>query len=171
MGIPFAQGLQFVLDTQQRFVRAGLPCYLRVANFTEDEEGSAVETGVYFAPTGTYDTGFTDIPIDPPPYVADLSLHNIGLNAARLQFGARIFKISNTFVAAQLALDSFVEAGITDPYAVFRKRDGHSCIGLYYNGRLFSIESITHSEVAGQTIMWKLVCNAHEVASTADGGP
>lgn len=171
MGIPFAQGVQFMLDSQQQFVRAGLPVFLRVSNYTEDEAGDTIQVGVYFAPTGTADTGFNDILIQPQPWVQDVSLQNIGLNAARLQFGARIFKISNTFVKQQLQLSNMIAANITDPYAVFRGRDGKRCLGLYYNSRLFSIESITHQEVAGVTTLWKLVCNAHEIPTTVDGGP
>jgi hypothetical protein len=176
MGIPFQLGVQYVLDAQQRYVRAGLPCFLRVKNYTEAEEGDAQQVGVLFAPTGTQsaDTGFNDIPIDPPPWVQDVSLHNIGLNAARLQFGARTFKISNTFVQNQLNLPEFIAANVTDPYAVFRQRDGHYVIGLFYNNRLFSIESITHKEIAGATILWYLLCNAHEqvlAPTTGQGGP
>ena len=171
MGLPFSQGIQYVLDAQQQFVRAGLPCYLRVKNFTDDEAGDTIQVGVYASPTGTADTGFTDILIQPQPWVMDVSLENIGLNAARLQFGARIFKISNSFVVQQLQLESFISANITDPYAVFRDRDGKKAIGLFYNGRLFSIESITHWDVAGQTVLWKLICNAHELPTTVQGGP
>jgi hypothetical protein len=171
MGIPFSQGVQYVLDTQMKFVRAGLPCYLRVANFTAAEEGAAAEVGVAFSPSGTVDTGFTDVLIDPPPYVNDVSLRDIGIFGGRLEFGSRIFVISNTFVMAQLQLKSFVDANVTDPYAVFRDRDGYSCIGIYYNNRLFDITSITHKEVAGQTISWKIIGNAEEQATTVSGGP
>lgn len=170
MGIPFANGLQYVMDTQQNFVRAGLPVYLRVSNFTEEEQGAAAEVGVPFAPTGTLDTGFTDILVSPAPWVKDVSLHNIGLFGGRLNFGSTIFTVSNTFVAAQMQLDGFIENNVTDPYQVWRNRDGYSVIGIFYSGRLYSLDSITHMEVAGQTISWKIVANAQETATTVLGG-
>lgn len=171
MGIPFAQGLQFVFDAHQKFVRAGLPCYLRVANFTEDDEGQAAEIGQPFSPSGTYDAGFTDILVDPPPYVNDISMHNIGIFGGRLDFGDRLFIISNSFVQAQLQLEAFTDNNITDPYAVFRARDGHQVIGLFYNSRLFSIDSITHKEAAAGTISWRIIGKGHEVPVTVSGGP
>jgi hypothetical protein len=162
MGIPFGQGLQFLVDAQQRYVRAGLPVYLRVKNWAE--EGDYLEVGVPYAPTGntaeTAAAGYTDILIDPPPQVQDVSLHNIGLLAGRLNFGSRIFLISNSWVLSQMA-----EFQLTDPYSVFRARDGNQAVGLLYNQRLFSIESLTHKEVAGLTILWKLTCNALEIVT------
>lgn len=160
MGISFASGIQFLFDANQRYVRAGLPVYLRVKNF--QDTGDFIEVGVPFAPTGAAaaQSGYTDILIAPPPAVQDISLHNIGLNSAALRFGARNFIISATFVNAQMA-----QYSITDPYAVFRNRDGYAAVGLLYNDRLFQIESITHREVAGVTINYKLLCNALELQS------
>lgn len=166
MGIPFGTGIQFLFDNQQRFTRAGLPVYLRIQNFLD--QGSYLEVGVPYAPTGTaaFNTGYTDILVDPPPAVQDVSLHNIGLLASRLNFGSRIFIISNTFVVKQQT-DNY----ILDPYDVFRDRTDsrdnsqYKVVGILYNDRMFSIESITHKEVAGQTINWKLVCNALEKIS------
>lgn len=168
MGISFGNGIQFLFDAQQRYTRAGLPVYLRVKNF--QDAGAFIEVGVPFTPTGSesFYTGYTDILITPPPAVQDVSLHNIGLNSAALRFGARIFIISASFVTAQLAeLNNGpnVSTPITDPYAVFRGRDGYEALGLYYNDRVFSIESITHKEVAGVTINYKLLCNALELQS------
>jgi hypothetical protein len=156
----FGQGIQLLFDASQRYTRAALPVYLRVKNFKD--EGDYIEVGVPFAPTGvaSFETGYTDILITPPPSVQDVSLHNIGLLAGRLNFGSRVFLISNTWVLEQMA-----EYEISDPYDVFRKRDGYQTIGLLYNDRLFSIESLTHTEVAGQTIRWKLIGNALELAS------
>jgi len=161
MGIPFGTGIQFLFDSTQQFVRAGLPVYLRVRNF--EDTGDYLEVGVPFSPTGTdaFYTGYTDIPIQPPPGVQDVSLHNIGLLAGRLNFGSRIFQVSNTFVEQQRA-----QYQIADPYDVFRNRDGkYKTVGIIYNQRMFSIESLTHKEVAGKTINWKLICNALEVVS------
>lgn len=171
MGIPFASGLQYVLDTQQQFVQAGLPVYLRVNNFTDAQEGDALEVGVPYTASGTFDCGFIDILISPPPSVRDVSLHNIGIFGGRLNFGSRIFLISNTFVRCQLETNSFKEANVTDPYAVWRNRDGKRAIGLFYDNRIFAIESITHREIAAQTVSWTLVGNAEEEPTTVQGGP
>lgn len=158
--VSFGVGLQYLFDAQQRYTRAGLPVWLRVKNFKD--EGDFIEVGVPFTPTGAAaaQTGYTDIPILPPPSVQDVSLNNIGLNAAALRFGARIFNVSASFVSDQME-----EYEITDPYAVFRDRDGYAVVGLFYNNRLFQIESITHKEVAGVTINYKLLCNALEIQS------
>lgn len=158
--VSFGSGLQFLFDAQQRYTRAGLPVWLRVKNF--QDTGDFIEVGVPFTPTGAAaaETGYTDIPIVPPPAVQDVSLHNIGLNSAALRFGARVFIVSASFVNDQMA-----QYNITDPYAVFRDRDGYAAVGLFYNDRMFSIESITHKEVAGVTINYKLLCNALELQS------
>jgi len=42
-------------------------------------------------------------------------------------------------------------------------------VGLFYNQRLFNIESVTHDEYAGQTLVWSLICNANEFAVTVEG--
>lgn len=167
----FSQGVQFVFDRHQDFVKAGLPVYLRVANFTKADEGDSFEVGVPFSPSGTYDTDFTDILIQPPPYVKDMSSHDLGFYGGRYNVGTRIFKISNTFVQLQLKQDSFKAANVTDPYEVFRNRDGKAAIGIYYNSRLFSIGDITHNEVAGGTITWKVIGAAEEIPTTVQGGP
>jgi hypothetical protein len=163
MGIPFGTGLQMLFDASQQFTRAGLPVYLRVRNF--QDTGTYLEVGVPFSPSGAaaFETGTTDILIMPPPSVVDVSLHNIGLMAGRLNFGSRIFIVSNTFVQAQMN-----DLGITDPYAVWRDRDGkYKAVGIIYQSRQFSIESITQKVVAGQTINWKLICNALETVADA----
>lgn len=102
-------------------------------------------------------SGFQDIPVDPPPDVQEVSLHNIGIMGGRLNFGARRFLISNLFV-----LNQMVARNLTDPYQVFRDP---LVIGLYYNQRLFSIESITHEDVGGETTLWSLVANSSEMTS------
>ena len=171
MGIPFGQGVQYLFDNQQRFTRAGLPVYLRVRNY--EDVGEYLEVGVPFAPTGTdsFNTGYTDVQILPPPSVQDVSLHNIGLLSGRLNFGSRVFIVSNSFVVSQME-----QYSIADPYDVFRDRtdlDGKQfkVVGIIYNSRMFSIESLTHKEVAGVTINWKLVANSLEnvASSLAEG--
>lgn len=157
MGISFGTGIRMLFDASQRYTRTALPVYLRVKNFKDD--GDYIEVGVPYAPTGTatFETGYTDIEILPTPGVNDVSLHNIGLMAGALRFGARVFQVSHSWVEQQME-----EYEIDDPYDVFRNRDGYAAIGLLYNNRLFSIESMTHKEVAGKTINWKLICNAVE---------
>lgn len=165
MGIPFGFGQRMLLDAQMRYVRSGLPVYLRIRNFLEQEtDGTSsdyLDFGDSIAPSGT-DVGYKDILIDPPPNVQDVSLHNIGVLAGRLNFGSRIFTISHTFVLNQMSQFP----GITDPYEVWRDRDGYHTIGLFYNNRIFSIEDIRHREVAGETVAWRLICNALEQATT-----
>ena len=170
-GIPFGTGIQFLFDGSQRFTRAALPVYLRVRNF--QDEGTYLEVGVPFSPTGAqaFYTGYSDVLISPPPSVQDVSLHNIGLLAGRLNFGSRVFIVSHSFVKAQQR-----EYNIEDPYDVWRNRtdavDGtqYKVIGIVYNNRLFDIVSPTHKEVAGQMINWKLVCNALELPTSTEGG-
>lgn len=160
MGIPFGAGIQFLVDAQQRFVRAGAPVYLRVKNF--EEEGDYLEVGVPFVPSGVEaaESGYTDILIDPPPSVQDVSMHNIGILAGRLNFGSKIFLVSNTWVEAQKAV-----LGISDSNAVFRARDGNQAIGIFYGKKMFSIESLTHTTVSATTILWKLIGNSLEIES------
>jgi hypothetical protein len=50
----------------------------------------------------------------------------------------------------------------TDPLLVWRDP---TVVGLYYDQRLFSIESITHEDVGSEPTLWKLLGNASEVAS------
>lgn len=158
-GIPFGYGLQMLYDSSQRFTRAALPVFLRIRNFAD--EGDYLEVGVPFSPTGTeeFESGYTDIRITPPPSVSDVSMHNIGLMAGRLNLGSKIFRVSNTFVTNQMA-----DLGISDPYAVWRNRDGEfKAVCLVYMGQLFSIESIQPKAVSGLTINWELVGNALEL--------
>jgi hypothetical protein len=168
MGISFAAGIQMVLDGQLNYVRGGLDCYLRVNNFSPS--GDFIEVGVPYTPSGdlALETGFVDILILPPPATKPMSYHNIGLSGGKLMFGARIFWISHTFV--QKILDTYPK--IKGGYNVFRswdspdgngQEDGTAYVmGLIYNNQLYSIEDIGRTEIAGQTISWKLTCNAQE---------
>ena len=159
-GIPFAEGVRFLLDEHRRFFRPGLEVYLRIKNFQETaQESPALDLGFSYSPTGGQSTGFTDELVDPPAHVTEVSLHDIGLNAPKLMFGARRFRISETFVAEQMRKNN-----LTDPYQVFRRSQ---VVGLLYNGRLFSIESITHEDAGGEVIEWLIIANASEVEVTA----
>jgi hypothetical protein len=150
-----------VLDGQLRYTRGGLQCFLRAQNF--QPEGDWQEVGVSFAPTGTAAamTGFTDILIDPPPAVTAISSHDIGLSGGRLQFGARRFFISDTFVSNMM----LQYPNITDPYDVFRNWDTKTpVIGFVYDNRMFSIVDINPRELAGQRISWTVTANFNEIA-------
>ena len=165
MGIPIGVGQRFLFDSHQRYTRNGLQAFLRVKNFVEDDtsEGPTdfIEVGFAYAPTGTTAVGTTDIPIMPPPSVQDISLRDIGLLNGRLNFGSKIFIVSHTFVRQQL-----LALGITDGYAVWRDRDGKKAVGIVYDSRIYSIESIKHKEIGGETINWYLTCNFHENPQT-----
>jgi len=162
MGIPFAYGVRFLYDQHLSFWRPGLPVALRIRNFEVPESGYA-ELGFSFSPSGqmALDQGFTDICIKPQPEVKDVSFRDIGLNQGRLNFGARIFAVSHTFVLRRMK-----EMKYTDPYQVWRDP---SVIGIFYNGRLFSIVVPLHEEYGGQTLVWNLTCNAPETAVTVKG--
>lgn len=153
----FGAGIRFLEDQQMQWARAGLRAYLRVKNFN-DAGQEYVELGFQFSPSGNQITGFDDIEILPPPEVREVSLHNIGLNNTRLHFGARYFIVSHSFVLKRME-----ELVYTDPYQVWRDP---LLVGIIYNSRLFSIESVTHEEVAGETISWALICNAQETEAT-----
>lgn len=160
MGVPFAQGIRFLFDSHQRFWRQGLDVFLRVKNFN-DAGQAYTDLGLQVSASGALSTGFTDIKIAPPPQVRDMSFQDIGLNQARLMFGARQFSISHTFVLVRMQAQ-----GYTDPYQVWRDP---LVIGLFYNGRIFTIESITHEEASGDIIWWNLVCNASDRQVTVSG--
>jgi len=155
----FAYGVRMLLDANQQFMGGGLPVYLRTKNEVDDAQ-SYTDLGFQATDEGPT-SGFTDTQIFPQPEVDEVSLHNIGLNQARLQFGARIFAISHTFVLNQMA-----ENGYDDAMQVWRDP---SVIGLFYDGRLFSIESITHEDAGGDIIWWKLICNSTDRQVTVTG--
>lgn len=153
MGGASAWGIRSLADTFLRYFQPGLPCFLRMQQV--DAQGKDYgQLGFMPAVTGAL-SGITDIPIDPPPDVQEVSLHNIGIMGGRLMFGARRFLISNLFVINQMA-----ERNLTDPYLVFRDP---LVMGILYNQRLFSIESITHEDVGSETTLWSLVANSSEM--------
>lgn len=160
MGGASAWGIRSLADTFLRYFQPGLPVYLRLQNVAAPSvSGNYTQLG--FMPTVTGGQGgIFDIPIDPPADVKEVSLHNIGIMGGRLQFGARTFLISDLFVQNQMA-----QRGFTDPYQVWRDP---SVMGLYYNNRLFSIESITHEDVGSQTTLWNLICNSYEASSPSE---
>lgn len=147
-----AWGLRSLADTFLRYFQPGLPCYLRLQVVDADGQPYG-QIGFMPAVTGAL-SGFQDLLIDPPADVQEVSLHNIGIMGGRLQFGARRFLISNLFVLNQMK-----SRNLTDPYQVWRDP---LVMGIQYNNRLFSIESITHEDVGSETTLWNLVCNSTE---------
>ena len=157
-----------LFDAQQRFVRSGLSVSLRIKNYVEDDpqDGTSteyLEVGVPFSPTGgpSVETGYVDIPIDPPPNVINLTLRDIGEFGGRFGFGSCKFIVSHTFVLSMM--DTY---GITDPNTVWRNFNGQKVIGLVYDGRIQSIEQITPKALSGEYICWHLTCNALEQQTT-----
>lgn len=162
----FAEGIRMMIDGQYRFSRAGLKVYMRIQNFSSS--GSYQELGVPYIPTNPNpsDTGYTDILIDPPPQVGDVSMHNIGMSGGKLLIGARWFKISHSFV---LGIRARYPA-VTDNIAVWSTWDKTSetdgtarVIGFVYENRMHEIVYYTHKEAAGETISWTLTCNRVDV--------
>lgn len=155
MGGASAWGIRSLADTFLQYFQPGLPVYLRrqqVLNTSNDYSALGFQPTVSGGLSGFYDTL-----IQPPADVREVSMHNIGILGGRLNFGARVFVISNKFVIEQMNLLSY-----TDPYQVWRDEP---VIGLYYNQRLFSIESITHEDVGSHTTLWKIIANSNENVS------
>lgn len=149
-----------MLDGQQRFIASSKQVFIRVQNF--QNTGDYLEVGVPFAPTGTAlaESGFTDIMIDPPPEMTDVSMHNIGLLAGRLNFGDKIMTVSHSFVLNILQ----TYPSISDPYDVWRNWDNQTpVIGIVYQNRMWSIDSITNRQLSGETISWKLILKGLEL--------
>jgi hypothetical protein len=155
--IGLGSGMQFLIDQHLSFVRSGHNAYLRLRNFPDQQTQPYSQLGFSVVPTGTVTTtGYTDVLITPPPSVIPVSVHNIGQSMGKLRFGAKIFGVSNTFIANQAAA-----MGITDDlYDIFISQ---FVIGIQYEDMLFSIENITRRVVGGATIFWNLTCNANEV--------
>jgi hypothetical protein len=149
-----AWGLRSLADTFLRYWQPGLPVYLR---YQEQVNVAGDYSALGFMPSlsgNNAPTGFTDVLIDPPPDVTEISLHNIGIFGGSLHFGAKIFIVSDLFVQNIMA-----KLNYTDARMVWVDEQ---VMGLYYDGRLYTILSITHEDVGGQTTLWKLVCNASE---------
>lgn len=169
MAIPFGFGLRMMLDGHQRFTRSGVKTYLIIKNFIETQGkqpdntyGDFIELGVPFAPTGTASasTGTQALLIDPPPSVVPVSTRDIGIFAGRLNFGAKYFYISHTFVRAQMQTLGLANGSEIE---VFRDRGGPpngKCIGIFYDGNLYSVDRMMPRVVAGEFINWQIVANA-----------
>lgn len=141
-------------DAQLKFTEPGMDVYLRIKNDTESGE-EYLEYGFQLSATGLADQpGFRDIKIVPPASVVPVSLRDIGLNQSSLSFGAHRFRISHTFVMSQM-----MQKGYSDPYEVFTNAE---VIGLYFNQRLFSIDSLLPDTVGNEILAWDIVGNMHK---------
>lgn len=155
MGGASAWGIRSLADTFLSYFQPGLPLYLRrqaIQNTPNDYSALGFQPTVSGGLSGFYDTL-----VDPPADVREVSMHNIGVLGGRLNFGAKVFVISDTFVTNQMDLLNY-----SDPYQVWRDQ---SVVGLIYSQRLFSIESITHEDVGSATTLWKLICNSNELVA------
>lgn len=149
-------GMRRTMDVASKFYEAGLPVYLRVKLDTQVQDTAYVQFGFQVAASGN--TVTQDLLLDPPPQVEEVSLHDIGLNTAQLQFGSRHFYISHTWVKARQEEMSYQDAaGQPDFYRVFQDK---SVVGLYYNSRLFTLNSITHEDLAGAPWLWHIVASS-----------
>jgi hypothetical protein len=147
-------GMQMLIDAHQRYHRAGGPVYLRLRNFPDLQNVEFAQLGFSITPTGTSNVGTTDVLIDPPPSVIMAGQSNIGIQGGKLRFGGRSFLVSATFVQAQMRA-----RGLSNGELVFRDA---SVVGLYTDGKLFSIEDIGYEHLAGQVVSYVLRCNALE---------
>lgn len=164
----FGLGIQLMRDGQQRFTRSGFQTFLRVQNFPSSGDFQEVGGVLAISGVGPTNSGYTDIFIDPPPDVVDLSIHNIGMSGGKLMEGAKEFRISHTFVERMMAQ----YPAILDAYNVFRDWDGGinqtgqqtaSTIGIIYADRLYSIESIIPKVTGGRTVLWIIRGNFNEL--------
>lgn len=144
---------QNLFDANVKFTQPGLDVFLRVKNTVVSDSDEYAEYGFQLAQDSRA-SGFTDILIEPQPSVQAESMHNIGLNQTRLQFGAMRFDISHSFVEMLMAMK-----GYSDGYDVWRQSD---VIGIVCDKRLYSLESVTHEDVAGATIRWMILGNTQE---------
>lgn len=150
-----------LLDANSNFFSPGLPVFYRIRNFDEASVGEAVsEMGFQVTPplTGTLVPGTTDSQICPQPAVELMSLRAIAdatKAGSTLRLGARRFNISHSWVQRIQ-----VAAGYSNPRSVFNDK---AVVGIYHDGLLFEIVSITHNDVYGGIISWDLLCNANDI--------
>ena len=103
--------------------------------------------------------GTTDTLITPTPVVTMLSMHNIVMSEGKLRFGARVIRVSQSFVSAQA---NALGLPMT-PTGMRQVWEAANVVGLVSENLLFSIEDVKHSELGGTTVYWDLTCNANEL--------
>jgi hypothetical protein len=141
-------------DMSQNFWRNGLPTFIRFRNFPDIQQEDWAALGFSIAPSGSQ-VGTTDILVNPQPTITPVSVHNIGQSMGKLRFGAKQFRISQTFVQKMMA-----QRGIATPQELWRDP---TTVGLVMEGLLFSIEDVKHYDVGGCIMAWVLTCNANEI--------
>ena len=151
----FGNGFQALIDSNQRYMQAGEPTYLRLRNFPDIQEQEFAQLGFSIAPSGTDLVGTQDILIDPPPSIEPVPTKDIGRSMGKLRFGPRNFLISQTFVENQMA-----QQGVTDQSLIWR---ASNVVGLVVSNLLWSIESVEHKELGGKTVVWIITAQANEL--------
>lgn len=149
-----AFGMQFLMDSQLNWLKAGTPIYLRLKNFPDIQDETYAELGFSIAPTGTVQVGTTDYIIDPWPSTVEVSLANVGRSMGKIRFGAREFMISETWVCAMAAV-----MGV----GIFNVWKDPRVVGLVQDNLLFDIVSYTYEGISGVPVLWFLTCNANEL--------
>lgn len=155
-GLQFGYGTQRLLDAFQRYTRAAHPIYYRYKLFADPQSTSqAAAMGFSVSPSGSVPTGTNDILLDPPPSYSMVSIHNIGMSAGKLRFGARMFIVSQSVTSGLQT-----QLNLASQELVWR---GSQIVGLVTDNLLFSVEDYKHGELAGATIVWELTCNSNEI--------
>ena len=154
-------GARFLMDAHQDWSGGGLDTYLRLQN-SDDSAQDYADLGFEVTVTGALATtaGITDILIRPQPSVFNMSVIEIGLSNGKFSLGAKRFRISHTFVLAQMAARGYLDARQV-------WEDKRKVIGIKYDKRLYSIAKIDFEAFGKEVVSWDLVCNAVEqVVST-----
>ena len=154
-GIDYSFGVQENMDSQYYLAGTSLPVYYVYKNFNGAQQASTEAQAMGFKFQSAVDGGTSQIQIVPPPHVRNVSSHDIGNSNGKLLLSARRFYISNTFANAIMANPLFSSL-INDEEDVWK----HSqFVGLLYDGIMFNMVQLSHSEVSGVTVEWRLICN------------
>jgi len=149
-----AFGLTFLLDSQARIYRSGLPVYYRTKNFNQANT-LAGEMGFKVADVNA---STNDSMVCPQPAIAIMSsrmLQEAIANGVALRAGARVLTISQTWVAQIQVANNFA-----NPRQVF---NDNSVVGFVSDGLLFQPVTLDHVDLYGAIISWNVNCNANEI--------
>ena len=171
MSSPFGLGFgaRFIFDAHQNWTGEGLPVYLRTQN-ADDSAQDYADTGfevTVTSPALLAGAGTTDTLVQPPPLVEPLSLMDIGIMGGKLQFGARKFTVSHTWV-----MQWMIANGYSNPLDVFL--DPSKVIGFYHDNQLWQIRQCNHIDLGGATLYWEIMCDASQSnysQGTGNDGP